>query len=72
MKKMKILKIQIRSAQHVGKVWIRREKILPALFGAIPCHFLHGPKKSKKCQNFAYFPWWIAYFPWTPCQVERS
>ena len=35
MKKIKNLKIQIRSAQNVGKVWISRKKILPALFGAI-------------------------------------
>ena len=35
MKKIKVLKIQIRSTQNVGKVWISREKILPALFGAI-------------------------------------
>ena len=34
-KKIKILKIQIRSAQNVVKVWISRKKILPALFGAI-------------------------------------
>ena len=33
MKKIKILKNQIRSAQNVGKVWISRKKILPALFG---------------------------------------
>ena len=33
--KMKSLKNQIRSAQNVGKVWISRKKILPALFGAI-------------------------------------
>ena len=33
--KIKILKIQIRSAQNVGKVWISSKKILPALFGAI-------------------------------------
>ena len=31
----KNLKIQIRSAQNVGKVWISRKKILLALFGAI-------------------------------------
>ena len=31
----KSIKIQIRSAQNVGKVWISRKKILPALFGAI-------------------------------------
>ena len=35
MEKIKILKIQIRSAQNVGKVWISRKKNLPALFGAI-------------------------------------
>ena len=35
MKKIKVLKNQIRSAQNVGKVWISRKKILPALFGAI-------------------------------------
>ena len=35
MEKIKNLKIQIRSAQNVGKVWISRKKILPALFGAI-------------------------------------
>ena len=33
--KIEILKIKIRSAQNVGKVWISRKKILPALFGAI-------------------------------------
>ena len=31
----KIIKNQIRSAQNVGKVWISRNKILLALFGAI-------------------------------------
>ena len=34
-KKIKILKIQIRSAQNVGKVWISRKQILLALFRAI-------------------------------------
>ena len=46
--KIKILKIKIRVAQNVGKVWISRKKQLPALFGAIPGHFLCGPEKSKK------------------------
>ena len=45
--KMKILKIKIRVAQNVGKVWISRKKQLPALFGAIPGNFLRGPEKSK-------------------------
>ena len=35
MTKIKILRIQIRSAQNVGKVWISRKKILLTLFGAI-------------------------------------
>ena len=35
MEKILILKIQICSAQNVGKVWISRKKILLALFGAI-------------------------------------
>ena len=34
-KKKKNLKIQIHSAQNVGKVWISRKKIFLALFGAI-------------------------------------
>ena len=40
-------------------------KILLAPFGAISGHFLHGPEKCKKCQNFAYFPWW-ANGPYSP------
>ena len=38
--KNKILKIQIHSAQDVGKVWISRKQILPAPFHAI----LNGPE----------------------------
>ena len=53
--KMKIRKIQIRSAQNVGKAWISREKILPALFGAIPGHFLHGPKNPKNAKQMHIF-----------------
>ena len=37
--KKKSIKIQIRSAQNVGKVWISRKKILLALFVAISGHF---------------------------------
>ena len=55
---IKILKIQIRSAQNVGKVWISRNKILLALFGAIPSNFSYGPNKSTKCYKNVYFPWW--------------
>ena len=46
--KIKVLKIQIRSAQNVGKVWISRKKTFPAPFGAIPVHVFHGPKHVKK------------------------
>ena len=56
--KIKILKIKIRSAQNVGKVWISRKKNLPAPFGALWAHFLRGPEKCKKCKKNAYFPWW--------------
>ena len=61
MRKIKIIKIQIRSAQNVGKVWISRKKILLAPFGAIWAHFLRGPEKSKKCivsLIFAILPVW--------------
>ena len=41
-------------------------KILLAPFGAISSsNFLHEPKKSKTCQNFADFPWW-ANGPYSP------
>ena len=52
---IQILKIQIHSAQNVGKVWISREKILLAPFGAIPGHFFHGSKKSKRCVKICLF-----------------
>ena len=41
------------------------EKGVPAPFGALWAHFLRGPEKSKKCSNFAYFPWW-AHGPYSP------
>ena len=49
----KNLKIQIRVAQNVGKVWIGRTKILLAPFGAFWAYFLRGTETYKKCQNFA-------------------
>ena len=52
---LKNLKIQIRSAQNVGKVWISRNKILLAPFGPIPGHFFHGPEQFKKCTKFCLF-----------------
>ena len=42
--KVKILKIKIRSAQNVGKVWISRGKKHPAPFGAISGRFFYGPE----------------------------
>ena len=60
-----IIRMKIRSAQNVRKVWISTEKNLLALFGAIWAHFLRGPEKSKKWSNFAYFPWW-AHGPYSP------
>ena len=54
--KIKILKIKIRSAQNVGKVWISRKKILLAPFGPIWANFLRGPEKcKKKIVNFCLF-----------------
>ena len=40
--------IQICSAQNVGKVWISREKILLAPFGAISGNFLIGPETANQ------------------------
>ena len=55
MKKMEIIKIQIRSAQNVGKVWIGRKKNLPAPFGASLGYFLHGPEKLKNVKILPIF-----------------
>ena len=55
--KIKILKIKIRVAQNVGKVWISRRSILLAPLGATWGQFFHGPEKCKKNAIFAYFPW---------------
>ena len=56
--KIKILKIQIRSAQNVGKVWISREKILLAPLGASGVIFCMDRKNTKKIIISAYVPWW--------------
>ena len=56
-KKTKILKIKIRVAQNVGKVWISRKKNLPAPLGPSQAFFCVG-RKNRKCQKFGYFPWW--------------
>ena len=64
MEKIQILKIIIRSAQNVGKVWIRRKKILLAPFGAIPGNFSMDPKNANN-DMFSSFPWW-ANGPYSP------
>ena len=48
MQKVKILKIKIRSAQNVGKVWISRKNTFPAPFGAFQGHFFAWAGKNKK------------------------
>ena len=53
---MKILKIQIRSAQNIGKVWISRKNNIPAPFEANSSNFLHGPKTNPKIANKCLFP----------------
>ena len=62
--KIKILKIQIRSAQNVGKVWISR-KHPPGPIWAHLGPFFAWAGKIKKLQHFTYFPWW-AYGPYSP------
>ena len=49
------IKIKIRPAQNVGKVWISRKKNLPAPFGAIPGNFFAWAGKMQKMQNFCLF-----------------
>ena len=59
--KIKILKIKIRSAQNVGKVWISRKKILMARFGLIWAIFFAWAGKMQKNNIFSLFslvgPW---------------
>ena len=56
--KIKVIKIKIRSAQNISKIFLSRKKTFPAPFGALPANFLRGPEKSKKRPIFAYFLWW--------------
>ena len=46
-KKIEILKIQIRSAKNVGKVWISKKNLL-APFGAIRGYFFLWTGKNQK------------------------
>ena len=76
-RKMEILKIQIRSAQNVGNVWIRRKKHLLTLFQILSGIFPMDWKKRENCvllmyNNYIFFggplgrPWcsppWLAYW----------
>jgi len=45
---MKILKIKIRSAQNVGKVWISRKKSSWHHLGQFQANFSMGQKNTKK------------------------
>ena len=47
MEKVKILKIQIRSTQHVGKVWIRRKKSSRPYLGPSQAIFSMDRKNQK-------------------------
>ena len=51
MGKIKGLKIQIRSAQHVGKVWISRKKSSRPYLGPSEAIFFHGPNKCKNMHS---------------------
>ena len=65
---IQILKIQIRSAQNVGKVWISRRKILLALFGPSQAIFSMGRKNqnsSKNCQ-FSLVGQWALFTRFGP------
>ena len=50
-----ILKIQIRSAQNVGKVWVTRNKSSWPPLGPSQAIFCMDRKKSKKCQKMSIF-----------------
>ena len=56
-KKIKILKIQIRSAQNVGKVWISRKKSSWPYLGQSEAIFSIGQKNQKNVKILPIFPW---------------
>ena len=57
-KEIKILKIQIRSAQNVGKVWISRKKSSWPCLGPSEAIFSMDRKNAKNCKGLPIFPWW--------------
>ena len=52
MKKVEILKFQIRSAQNVGKVWISRKKSSWPHLGPSQAIFSMDRKNAKNAQNW--------------------
>ena len=54
-KKTKILKIQIRSAQNIGKVWISRKKSSWPHLGSSQAIFSMDQKNAKHAQNLPIF-----------------
>ena len=58
MEKIKILKIQIRSAKNVGKVWISREKSSRPYLGPSEAIFSIGRKNRKNAKNLPIFLGW--------------
>ena len=55
-KKHKIIKVRIRSAQNLRKVWISRKKTSRAPFGAIPGIFSMDRKQIQQMRMFCLFP----------------
>ena len=55
MEKIKILKIQIRSAQNVGKVWISKKKILRPYLGPSEAIFSMDRKNPKIAKILVIF-----------------
>ena len=56
--KIKDLRIQIRSAQNVGKVWISWKKTSWPHLGPSQAIFSMDRKNAKNVKKNAYFPWW--------------
>ena len=82
MEKIKILKIQIRSAPNVGKVWISKTKLSWPHVGPFQVNFSMDRKNTKKIYNFCLFPlvvqWLLftlfgalaAIHPWWGCMYN--
>ena len=60
MEKIKIFKIQIRSAQNVGKAWISKKKSSRPHLGPPHAIFSMDRKNPKNAKKMPIFPWWVA------------